>query len=96
MSCESPLRLNVYGYHFQTIINVYQPLVKFGLIHVMAANICIWGNTVMMEAVESYVHQFGSHGDEHGNSNHGNDTNEHYVTSSVHHNDVITTALPHG
>ena len=38
------------------MINFHKPLVKLGLLHLIATNVCIWIFTIVLEASASYAH----------------------------------------
>ena len=42
--------------YFQVIVNFHKPLVRLGLLHLIATNICDWAMTVSLEATEAFVH----------------------------------------
>ena len=46
----------VYIFLLQLILNFKRPLMKWGLLHIVATNICMWAITVVLEAAESYTH----------------------------------------
>ena len=41
---------------FQMVINFQKCIVKLGLLHLIATNICIWIFTIVLEASASYTH----------------------------------------
>ena len=70
-------------YHFlsfQVVINVYKAVVRFGLIHMAATNMCCWASTVILETTEAFhahAHHDASHDEGHGDTSHGLSSEQH-------------------
>ena len=62
---------------FQIIIRRRKGLVRFGLLHVLSTNLCVWMRVLTKEVVEALEHGHGGgHGDGHASSGGG-----HYDSS---------------
>ena len=69
-----------YYFLFQVVINVYKAVVRFGLIHMAATNMCCWASTVILETTEAFhahAHHDEGHGESHGDTSHDLTSEQH-------------------
>ena len=72
-------------FSFQVVINIHKAFVRFGLVHIVATNLCVWAYTSILETSEDFRIQSEKSAEEAGHS---------LIAEENNHANISHTTLP--